>query len=152
MYTLQGNTRPTRHTISTLSLRMAPDHTYFTWFTCSNLSCSHQQSWVGALLPRKRASNTIHRFTGLYPISLPIQPIKQWGQNQLSVGRLLSLLGLYHRHTIGTFNTCSWGPTHRSLTDTSGGYSLRGVSLPRITPRPFQSRVSTFHLSVSPGL
>jgi hypothetical protein len=152
MYTLQGNTRPTRHTISTLSLCMAPDHTYLTWSTCNNLSRSHQQSWAGALLPRKRASNTIHRSTGSYPVSLPSQLIKQWGQNQPSVGRLLSLLGLYHRHTIGTFNTCSWGSTHRSLTDTSGGYSLRSASLPRITPRPFQSRVSTFHLRVSPGL
>jgi hypothetical protein len=38
-------------------------------------------------------------------------------------GRLLGLPGLYHRHAIGTFNTCSWGPTHRSLTDTDGGYN-----------------------------
>jgi hypothetical protein len=28
-----------------------------------------------------------------------------------------------YQHAIGTFNTCSWGPTHRSLTDTGGGYN-----------------------------
>jgi hypothetical protein len=36
----------------------------------------------------------------------------------------LGLSGPYHRHAIGTFNTCSWGPTHRSLTDTGGGYHI----------------------------
>jgi hypothetical protein len=46
------------------------------------------------------------------------------GKSQASVdGRLLGLSGLYHRHVIGTFNTCSRGPTHRSLTDTGRGYN-----------------------------
>jgi hypothetical protein len=43
--------------------------------------------------------------------------------------RLLGLPVPYHRHAIGTFNTCSRGPTHRSLTDTGGGYNH-----PRATP------------------
>jgi hypothetical protein len=34
----------------------------------------------------------------------------------------ISLLGLYHQHAIGTFNTCSRVPTPRSLTDTGKGY------------------------------
>jgi hypothetical protein len=38
-----GETQPTRHTLSTLSPRMTHDHTYLTWFTYSNLLCSHQQ-------------------------------------------------------------------------------------------------------------
>jgi hypothetical protein len=50
------------------------------------------------------------------------------------------------------FNTCSWGPTHQSLTDTDGGYSLRGAGFPRTTPRPFQPAVSTFHLRAPPDL
>jgi hypothetical protein len=46
------------------------------------------------------------------------------GQSQSSVyGQLLGFLGPYHRHVIGTFNTCSWGTTHLSLTDTGGGYN-----------------------------
>jgi hypothetical protein len=36
----------------------------------------------------------------------------------------IGLLGTYHQHVIGTFNTCSRGATHRSLTDTGGGYNL----------------------------
>jgi hypothetical protein len=36
----------------------------------------------------------------------------------------------YHQHVIGTFNTCSREPTHRSLTDIGGGYNLGGVGLP----------------------
>jgi hypothetical protein len=58
--------------------------------------------------------------------------------------QLLALPGSYHRHVIGTFNTCSRGPIHRSLTDTGGGYNFRGAGLPHITPRPSQPVVSTF--------
>jgi hypothetical protein len=59
-------------------------------------------------------------------------------------GRLLGLLCPYHQHVIGTFNTCLRGSTHRSLTDTGGGYNLRGVGLPHHTPQPFQPMVLHF--------
>jgi hypothetical protein len=36
------------------------------------------------------------------------------------------------------------GPTHRSLTDTGGGYNHRGAGLPHTTLRPSQPAVSTF--------
>jgi hypothetical protein len=36
------------------------------------------------------------------------------------------------------------GATHRSLTDTGGGYNLGGAGLPHITPRPFEPAISTF--------
>jgi hypothetical protein len=36
------------------------------------------------------------------------------------------------------------GPTHRSLTDTGGGYSLEGVGFSHTTPRPSQSTVLPF--------
>jgi hypothetical protein len=39
--------------------------------------------------------------------------------------QLLGLPGPYHRHVIGTFNTCSRGPTNRSLTDTGGATTLK---------------------------
>jgi hypothetical protein len=140
------------------SPRMVLDHTYLMWLMYNNFSRSHQHSWAGPLLPRKRASDTIHNKTvdwsmGPYPVSLPIQPMNQWGQSQPYVGgRLLGLPGLYHRHAISTFNTCSRGVTHRSLTDTGGGYKLGGVGFPHTTPRLSQLTVSTFHLKVPPGL
>jgi hypothetical protein len=50
------------------------------------------------------------------------------GKSQAPVdNQLLGLLGPYHRHAIGTFNTCSRGPTEWSLIDTGGGYNLGGV-------------------------
>jgi hypothetical protein len=66
--------------------------------------------------------------------------------------RLLGLPGPYHRYAIGTFNTCSWGPIHRSLTDTGGGYSLEGVGFPQTSPRPSQPTIFTLHLRAPPGL
>jgi hypothetical protein len=49
----------------------------------------------------------------------------------------LGLLGPYHRHVIGTLNT-SRMTTHRSLTDTGGGYSPEAVGFPHITLQPSQ--------------
>jgi hypothetical protein len=151
-------TRPTRHTHPTLSPCMVLDRTYLTRSMHSNLTCSHQQSWAGSLLPRNRAPNTIHstladRSVGPYPVSLPRQPLKQWGQSQSSIDdRLLVLPDPYLWHVIGTFNTCSWGPTHRSLTDMGGGYNLRDTAFPHHTPDLSNRRSSTFHLRALPSL
>jgi hypothetical protein len=137
---------------------MALDHPYLTWSTYSNLLCSGQQSWAGALLPRKGAPDTIHsmsaiRSMGPYPVTLPSQPMNQWGQSQPSVnGQLLGLLGPYLRHAFDTFNTYSREPTHRSLINTGGGYNLEGVISLYTTPRLFQPTVSPFHLRVPPYL
>jgi hypothetical protein len=38
-----------------------------------------------------------------------------------------------HQHAISTLNTCLREPTHRSLTDTGGDYSLGGAGLPLTT-------------------
>jgi hypothetical protein len=76
-------------------------HTYLTRSTYSNLLCSRQQGRAGPQLLRKRTPDTIHNTTadrsvGPYPVSLPIQPMKQWGQSQPPVdGRLVGLLGTY---------------------------------------------------------
>jgi hypothetical protein len=65
--------------------------------------------------------------------------------NQASVDdKLLGLLGTYHQHAIGTFKTCSREPTHWSLTDTGGGYSLEGAGFLYTTPRPSQPTVLPF--------
>jgi hypothetical protein len=131
-----GETQPTHHTHPTLSPCMVLDHTYLMRSTHSNLSRSHRQSWAGSLLPRKRTSHIIHSTMADRSVD----------------GRLLGLLGSYHRHAIGTFNTCSRGSTHRPLTDTGGGYNLGGVSFPHTTPWPSQLTISTFHLMVPPSL
>jgi hypothetical protein len=82
---------------------------------------------------------------GSIPSFSPKPAIEAAGVKPPSVdGRLLGLLGLYHQHAIGTFNTNSWGPTHRSLTDTGRGYNLRGVGLPYHTPRPSHPTVLPF--------
>jgi hypothetical protein len=139
MYTLQGKTQPTCHMISTFSPRMVQDHTYLTWSTYSNLLRDADRFRQITLFLRKRAPDIIHstpadRSTGSYPVSLSSQPMKQ-GHNQAPVGdQLLALPGPYHRHAIGTFNTCSWGLTHWSLTDTGGGYNHGGVDLSHTTP------------------
>jgi hypothetical protein len=75
------------------------------------------------------------------------------GKSQASVDNLLlGLPGPYHWYAIGTFNTCSRGPTHRSLTDTTGGYNLRDAGFSCTTPRPSRPAVSPFHLRAPPGL
>jgi hypothetical protein len=158
MYTILGKTRPIRHVCFTRQ-------SIYTWCTLPTGSpytwqpfTSRQQSWAGSLLPRKGVPDTIHstsadRSMGLYPVSLLSQPMKQWGQSHASIDdMLLGLLGTYHQHTIGTFNTCSWGPTHRSLTDTGGSYNLRGAGFPHTTLRPSQPVISPFHLRAPPGL
>jgi hypothetical protein len=79
----------------------------------------------------------------------------QWGsgEKQASIdNQLLGLPGPYHRLVIDTFNTCSRGPTLRSLTDIGGGYSLKDVGFPHTTPWPSQPMVSSFHLRAPPGL
>jgi hypothetical protein len=86
------------------------------------------------------------------PSFSPELVIKAVGVKPPSVDvRILGLLDPYHQHAIGTFNTCSRGPTHRFLTDTGGGYRLEGAGFPHTILRPSQSTVSPFHLQVSPG-
>jgi hypothetical protein len=132
-----GENRPTRHT---LSPRMVQHHTYLTWSTYSNPSWDVDRFGPIPLLPRKKmlwhnpqhAGWPIH---GTVPSFSPESTNKAGGVSQAPVGdQLLGLPDPYHRHTIGTFNTCSRGPTHRSLTDTGGGYNFGGVGLPHITP------------------
>jgi hypothetical protein len=50
------------------------------------------------------------------------------------------------------FNTCSWEPTHRYLTNTGGGYRLGGANFSHTTPRPSQPAIYTIHLKAPPSL
>jgi hypothetical protein len=60
------------------------------------------------------------------------------------VTQLHHLIGHIYQDAIGMFNTCSWGPIHRSLTDISGGYNIEGADFLHITPRPCQPMVIRF--------
>jgi hypothetical protein len=119
---------------------------------------STSQSWTESLLLRKRNPRLHTQHVGWLicgsPSSFsPTLNQRSSGESQASVdGRLLGLPGPYHRHAIGTFNTCSRGLTHWSLTNTGGGYNLGGASFPYTTLRPSQPMVSTFHLRAPPGL
>jgi hypothetical protein len=66
--------------------------------------------------------------------------------------QLLGLPGTYHRHAIGTFNTCSWGPTERSLTDLGEGYNLGGAGLSRTHSPTFPTSYLPFPLVALPDL
>jgi hypothetical protein len=154
MYTLQGKTLPTRHT---LSPRMVHDHTYLTWSTYSNLSYGRQQIWTDPLHPRRRAPDTTHSTTavrsGPYLASLQQQP-KSSGEKSTYVDNwLIGLPGPYiSPHAIGTFNTCSRGPIERFLIDTGGGYNLRGADLPHTHSPTFPSSCPQFPIMAPPGL
>jgi hypothetical protein len=114
---------------------------------------SRQQRWTDTNAPKKKCSQ-LHLVARLTCLNFsPNTAIEAVGLIQASIDcRLLGLLGPYLHHVIGTFNTCSWRITHWSLTDIGGGYNLEGAGLPHHTPQPSQLTVSTFHLSVPPGL
>jgi hypothetical protein len=133
------------------------NHMYVTWSAYSNplqvidrVGQTHCCREKGLL-----TQCTAHRSSDPWVRTQFLSRANQWssGESQTFVDRkLLGLLGPYHRHAIGMFNTCSRGPTHRSLIDTGGGYSLEGANFPQTTPRPSQPAVFTFHLRVPPGL
>jgi hypothetical protein len=56
----------------------------------------------------------------------------------------INLLGSYLRHVISTFNTCSWGPTHRSFIDIDDGYNIEGIVFLYHSTRSSQPTVLRF--------
>jgi hypothetical protein len=100
-------------------------------------------------------STPTDRFVSPYLISLLLSTKEVVGLIQASVdNRLLGLSDSYHRHAIDTFNTCSRGPTHRSLTDTVGGYNhLRAPSGLRLSNlNTTSSKSDVKHISPTCGL
>jgi hypothetical protein len=72
---------------------------------------------------------------GPHPISLPLTAIEAMEKvKYLLPASYIGLLGPYHQHVISTFNTCSRGRTHQSLTNTGVGYNLGGVVFPHHSP------------------
>jgi hypothetical protein len=157
MYTLQGKTQPTRHTLFMLSPRMVHDYTYLTWFTYSNLSYSRQQIWTDPLHQRRRAPDTIHntmaiRSAGPYPASLPQQP-KSSGEKSSSCWQLTTrLTGTISPACDRYVQYLLAGPIERSLIDTGGGYNFGGVDLPHTHSPTFPTCCPHFPLMAPPGL
>jgi hypothetical protein len=148
MYTLQGKTWPTRHicfdtsprTSGVRFLRAVPVRGNFLRVTDrvgrillllrkSSPDSTSQPSWV---------------FRGTHLSFSPKTVIEAAGLSQASVNNmLLGLLRSYHRHAIGTFNTCSRIPTPRSLTNTGGGYHIENLEMTTTLSPPFPSEGST---------
>jgi hypothetical protein len=157
MYTLQGKTRPTRHVRfthqSTYGRHTLPAGGPHTWQRFS----SHQQRWTDPTALKKKSSrhNPQPGWVIRRSATQLLSQHSHWSSNESQTSVDDKLLGLpdpYHRHAIGTFNTCSWGPTHRLLTDTGGSYNLAGAGLPTPLPDLPNRRSYTFHLMAPPGL
>jgi hypothetical protein len=129
MYTLQG--KPHQHaTRSPRSVRVWSQtirisHVqYIATFRelPADLDRSHYFREKG--IPNYILSTPANRSTSPHPGSLLLSTKEVVGLSHASVdSRLLALPGPYLWHAIVTFNTYSWGPTHRSLTDTGGCYN-----------------------------
>jgi hypothetical protein len=101
------------------------------------------------LLPRKSAPDSTSQpdwvARGTHLNFSPNTVIEVVGLSQAPMDDpLLGLPGPYHQHAIGTFNTCLWAPTHRSLIDTGVGYNLEGAGFPHTTLWPSQPVVFPF--------
>jgi hypothetical protein len=149
-------------------------HTWHIRFSCQSTYATHtfpaghprmcqpfmltQQSWIDSLLLRKIAPESTSQPDWVGSRThLSFSPKHNYWSSALKpniywrIG-YIGLLGPYHQHVISTFNTCSRGPTHRSLTDTGRGYNHGGTGLPHHTPRPSQPTVLHFHLRAPSGL
>jgi hypothetical protein len=106
-----------------------------------------QQSWIDSLLPRKSAPDSTSQPDWVaHGTRFSFSP----KHNHWSIALKPSIIdeqaiSVYWPISINTFNTCSRRPTHRSLTDTGGDYSLEGADLPHHTPR--SSQLTVLHFS-----
>jgi hypothetical protein len=141
-------------------------HAFHVWSMTIHISCGPYIATFHTVVNR---FEQIHctREEGLPTQSTARQTSDPWVRTQLlshnsqrAVGKsqahvdnwLLGLPGPYHRHPIGMFNTCSRGPTERSLIDTGGGYNLGSAGLPHTHSPTFPTSCAHFSLMAPPGL
>jgi hypothetical protein len=158
MYTLQGgnltNTSHTFHAQFAYGPRPCVSHTVNAYQSLAKSSTAMDK----AIAPKKKGSQhnpqhddwSIRGFVHSFSLEPAIEAVRVKSPS-VDV-RLLGLSGSYHQHMIDTFNTYSWGLTHRSLTDTGGGYNLKGTGFSHNTLWPFQTAVFSFPLQAPPGL
>jgi hypothetical protein len=140
MYTLQEKIRPAwhicfprRYTYTRRTLPAGGPRTRQPF-------ASHQQRWTDPTALEKKGW-VIRKCTTLF-----LSQHSHWSSNESQTSidsRLLGLPDSYHRHAIGTFNTCSWVPTPRFLTDTGGGYHIENIGIATTLFPPFPSEGST---------
>jgi hypothetical protein len=158
MYIMQGKTWPTRHIRfprqSTYAQHTLPVGGPRTWQPFAR----RRQIWTYPTALKKKGSrhNPQHvswPIRGSVPSFSP-EPANEVGEvNQApDDDQLLGLPGPYHRHAIGTFNTCSWGPTEQSLIDIGGGYNLGGAGSPHTHSPSFPTSCLPFPLVAPLGL
>jgi hypothetical protein len=148
----KGNLIHTTHMIPT------PVHVHHSYASCGQSSyvptfhvvinrveqghCS-QERWLPTSSPARQLTDPWVPTQFLFPLS-------HWSSGgkvkHLLMSCYNSLLGTYLQHVISALNTYSWGLTHRSLTDTDGGYKLGGLIFPHHSPCPSQLRVLQFPL------
>jgi hypothetical protein len=105
-----------------------------------NLSLAINSVGRTLLLPRKGAPDAIPSMSAepsvgpppSFSLNTTIEAVMK--AKHLLKNGYNGLLGPLHQHVICMFNTFSREATHRSLTDTCGGYNLRGANLPHHTP------------------
>jgi hypothetical protein len=158
MNALHGKPRSTRHvcfrcqsTYAWHTLHVDSPHTWQPFM-------SHRQIWMNLTAPEKKGSRYNPQHVGWLicgsvtsfspkPTNKAIDLIQAYVDD-----KLLGLLGPYHQHAIGTFNTCLWGSTQLSLTDTGMGYNLAGAGLPTSLYNLPNRWSYTFHLMASSSL
>jgi hypothetical protein len=119
---------------------------------------SRRQIWMDPTAPEKQGFPTTSPARQLTDLRVPthvLSPHSPWSSRlkpSFCRWQASRLTGPIYQHVIGMFNTYSWGPTHRFLTDTCKGYNLGGVGFPHTPPQPSQWTVSTFYLRAPPGL
>jgi hypothetical protein len=150
------------HTTRTLFMLVYERHSY--------ASCGIPRTWQSFALSSTELSRaTALEKKGTCGITSParwltdlrvatqfLSPLSHWSSEgkakYLVTTSYIYLLGLYLQHVISTPNTCSWGSTHQSLTDTYEGYNLGGVIFPHHSPCSSHPMVLRFPLRVPSSL
>jgi hypothetical protein len=135
MYTLRGKTRSTHHTFSTLDLYRVPDHTSH-MIHVGNLLLVPTRSKQA---PTPRRSLSDQRKTGPTVILghlIPPPSRQPWSRGERFRPSGYTATSAYWAHIPVCDRYVQYlltGLTQRSLTNTGGGYNLRGADFPHST-------------------